>query len=163
MTGALRLVAWGLVVAAAAGALLVTVGVYVVHVDEPVDALPESIGSVLSLTRHNAVVALWPLALVALEWPRIPAARTVGDALAAGQVLLHGAILGSALAQQPDLWRFLPHLPFELGALALPVAAWITARRATTRTSTGLALTAATVVALVIIGAVVETYLVPLG
>lgn len=117
----------------------------------------------LALVRHNAVVALWPLALVWLGWPAIPVARTIGDALAAGQVLLHGALLGSALAQQPGLWRFLPHLPFELAALALPVAAWIAARHSGDVNPIRLAGTVVAVLALVLAAAVLETYLVPIG
>jgi hypothetical protein len=157
------MVAGGLVASAVAGAVLAAVGVEIIVVGAPHDALTAAPATVLALVRHNAVVALWPLALVWLGWPAIPVARTTGDALAAGQVLLHGAVLGSALAQQPGLWRYLPHLPFEFAALALPVAAWITARRSGEVNPTRLAGTVAAVLALVLAAAVLESYLVPIG
>ena len=163
MTVALRIVAGGLAASVVAGAVLAGVGVEVIVVGAPHDALTGAPATVLGLVRHNAVVALWPLALVWLGWPAIPVARTIGDALAAGQVLVHGAILGSALAQQPGLWRYLPHLPFELAALALPIAAWSAARRTGEVKPTRLAGIAVAVLALVLVAAVLESYLVPIG
>ena len=53
------------------------------------------------LVEHNALVALWPLALVALGWPELPGARTAGDLLIAAQLLAHGLLVGTALGQHP--------------------------------------------------------------
>lgn len=163
MTAALRMALLALTGAAAAGAAFALAGIDVVAVGEPHDALQNSAGTVASLARHNTAVVLWPLALVALGWGAIPVARTVGDALIAGQLLAHGAVLGNAVAQQPGLWRYLTHLPLELTALVLPVAAWIAARRGTPISRTGLAGIAGVVLALVVGAAACETYLVPLG
>ena len=162
MTAALRIAVLGLAAAAVAGAALARAGVEIVAVGEPYDALQNTAETVAMLARHNTAVMLWPVALVALGWAAIPVARHVGDALIAGQLLAHGAVLGSALAQQPGLWRYLTHLPLELAALIVPAAAWIAARRGTPITRTGLAGIAGVVVALVVAAAACETYLVPL-
>jgi hypothetical protein len=162
MTASLRIALLGLAVAAAAGAALAVAGIDVIAVGEPHDALANSAGTVAALVRHNAAAVLWPLALVALRWPAIPGAQVVGDALVAGQLLAHGAVLGSAVTQQPGLWRYLTHLPLELVALVVPVAAWIAARRGAGVTTRGLVGIAAVVLALVVVAAACETYLVPL-
>jgi hypothetical protein len=148
--------------AALVGALLEAAGVGGITVPAPRDALAARPGTALTLFAHNAGVALWPLALVALGWPALAWVRGVGDALVAGQLVGHGALLGSALAQQPELWRYLPHLPFELLALALPAAAWITARTSTRRPPTELVGVAAAVLGLLALAALLETYAVPL-
>ncbi len=163
MKASLQIASLGLVVATAAGAVLAIAGVELVDVGEPHDALTNTAGTVAALVGHNAVVVLWPLALVALGWPAIPVARAVGDALVAGQLLAHGALLGSALAQHHGLWRYLTHLPVELAALTLPAAVWVAARRGASVTSRGLAGTAAIVLTLVVAAAALETYLVPLA
>lgn len=162
MRASLRIAWLGLATPAAAGAALAALGIDVIAVGEPHDALANTAGTVAMLARHNAAVVLWPLALVALGWPAIPVARSIGDALVAGQLLTHGAVLGSALVQQPGLWRYLTHLPLEFAALAVPAAVWIAARQGTSMTRTALAGTAAVVLALVVAAAACETYLVPL-
>ena len=153
----------GLIAAAAVGAGLSCTGVRVLDAQRPHDALSTEPATVLDLLAHNARVALWPLLLVALAWSRMRITRLVGDALVAGHVLGHGALLGSALAQRPELWRYLPHLPFEWLAIALPVAAWSTARRGPGRPgSWGLVALATLVLVLLALAAIVETYAVPL-
>ena len=82
-------------------------------VDAPRDALQASPATAVDLLVHNTLVALWPLALVALDWPQLRGARTAGDVLVAGQLALHGLLVGAAVGQQPSLWRYLPHLPAE--------------------------------------------------
>lgn len=94
----------------------------------PRDALPAGPSTVLELLAQNAPVALWPLALVALGWPAIPAIRTLGDLLIIAQLLGHGLLVGAALAAHDGLWRYLPHLPLEWAAIAVPAGAWLTAR-----------------------------------
>lgn len=126
----------------------------------PHDALPASADSCAELLAHNAPVALWPLALVLLGWPALRGACLVGDALIAAQLLGHGLVVGVALASHADLWRYLPHLPLEWLAIALPASAWLDARRRTTR---GLLGTAAACAAALIGAAAIETYMVPLG
>jgi hypothetical protein len=151
-----------LTVAAGLGALLAQAGVRVITAPAPRDVLAATPRTVFELVAHNLPVALWPLALIALGWPALPGARRVGDALVAGQLLGHGAIAGNALAQQPGLWRYLPHLPVEWLALALPVAAWAQARAGRSFGAVGVVRVSGRVVALLVLAAIVETYLVPL-
>jgi hypothetical protein len=157
------LVALGvMLLAAGAGAGLAAVGVPVVSAPAPRDALHADLLTVVLLVGHNEPVALWPLALVALGWPRIRYVRVLGDALMIGQLAGHGALVGSAPAQHPELWRYLPHLPAEWLALALPVAAWAQARAGRCFGAAGVVAVAGRVVVLLVLAAVAETYLVPL-
>ena len=87
------------------------------------------------------LVALWPLALVRLRLAGDPGvARIVGDALdrraARSRTECSSA---DAVGQRPDLWRYLPHLPFEWLGLALPVAGWRLLAVASRRPATHLA------------------------
>ena len=145
-----------------AGLLAGRIGVRLSTIRPPRDALTAQPHTVLLLLAHNAPIALWPLALIALDWPRIPVARHVGDALIAGQLAGHGLFVGVAIAQQPTLWRYLPHLPLEWLALALPAAAWSAARRGTPVRREDAARIALVAVAVLAAAALVETYLVPI-
>jgi hypothetical protein len=148
--------------ATAAGAALASAGVRLVVARAPRDALQPSLDTASGLLAHNALVALWPLALVAIGWPALAGARLVGDALIAAQLLAHGLIVGSALAQHPDMWRYLPHLPLEWLALAIPAAAWLTTRAHPARpAATTVAVAAGACVAALLCAAALETYLVP--
>lgn len=133
-----------------------------VYVAAPHDALQASAATVLELVGHNALVALWPLALVAIGWPAIPIVRIVGDALVTGQLLAHGLLIGDAWAQHPHLWRYLPHLPFEWLALAAPSAGWLLARRGPAGAVRPCVPLAATSIAALVVAAVLETWAVPL-
>jgi hypothetical protein len=163
LPAAVTLAVAALIAAAAAGALLAAAGLSLVNAPVPRDALPATPRTAAELLVHNARVVLWPLALVWLDWPRHRLTRCAGDALAAGQLAGHGALVGAALAQQPELWRYLPHLPVEWLAIALPAAAWFSARarrdRPAGRVMLGLA---AAVMALLVVAAILETYAVPL-
>ena len=141
---------------------LATIGVDVIATGEPHDALPATPDTAAGLLAHNALVALWPLALIALVWPQLPSARRAGHALVAGQLVAHGLLVGNALGQHPALWRYLPHLPLEWLALATPAGAWLTASRDTPAPLPWLAHTAAAALGLLALAAIVETYLVPL-
>ena len=131
----------------------------------PHDALAARTSTALALLAHNTPVALWPLALSALGWHAFPVARTAGDVLITGQLVAHGLLVGSALGQHPAVWRYLPHLPLEWLALALPAGAWLTARTLpagpTAARFVGLALIAASCLAALAGAAAMETYLVP--
>jgi hypothetical protein len=161
VTAAARLSSSLLLLGGALGAGLAVLGVAVVVVGPPHDALADTPANAIALFRHNLPIDLWPLALVWLGWPAIPVARSVGDALVTGQLVWHGALLGSALAQQPALWRYLPHLPFEYTALALPTAAWWHARRTAKPAATTMLTLTLTVIGLLAAAAILETYLVP--
>jgi hypothetical protein len=114
--------------ATALGAGLAAFGVRVLTAPTPRDALAPTLQTAAELLGHNALVACWPLALVWIGWPGLAGARRLGDALVAAQLLAHGVLVGSALGQHPQLWRYLPHLPFEWLAITIPAAAWLTAR-----------------------------------
>jgi hypothetical protein len=147
------------------GVLAGVAGVQLIKVGTPHDALPASLSTARGLLAGNALVVLWPLALVALDWPRIPVARAIGDVVVAGQLLGHGLLVGDALGQRPGLWRYLPHLPIEWLAIALPVAAWLAARRDPTTQPRPSVLIAVGVLAALtlVLAAVYETYLVPIA
>jgi len=126
--------------------------------DAPRPALSGGAVATLELLAHNAPVALWPLALVLLGWHGIPVARRVGDGLIAAQLAIHGATIGAALATWPELARWLPHLPAEYAAIALPCAVWIAARRNGCPTPSQLALLASATLALLAFAASLETW-----
>ena len=143
----------------ATGALLAAAGLVELTSGAPRDALPARLEIVVDLAAHNALVALWPAGLIAVGWAAIPVARTVGDILVAGQLAGHGLLVGSALGTHPGLWRYLPHLPLEWLALALPAAAWATARR----NEPPLLIPTVLLTALLIAGAaLLETFAVPI-
>lgn len=136
-------------------------GAQLLHVGKPHDALHPTVATALDLLAHNALVALWPIALATLGWAVIPAARRVGDVLVGGQIALHGLLVGGALGQQRELWRYLPHLPFEWLGLALPAAGWLLSRHAGA-TPRRLSVLAAASIAALSVAAAVETWAVPL-
>jgi len=127
----------------------------------PRPTLARDTGAALGLLAHNAPVALWPLALLALDWHEIPLARRAGDGLIGAQLTVHGATVGAALATWPELVPWLPHLPAEYAAIALPAGAWIAARRRGGGGRHELALTAALVLVLLALAAALETWAVP--
>jgi len=129
----------------------------------PRDALPARPETLVELLAANVPVALWPLALVALGWPAMTGVRVAGDLLIAAQLLGHGLLVGAALATHPSLWRFLPHLPLEWAALAVPAGTWLAARLRPGRTDHRELMQAGLLTgALLIVAAAVETYAVPI-
>jgi hypothetical protein len=148
-------------VTTASGAVLGAAGIRVLTVAHPYDALKANLATATSLLAHNPAVALWPLALVALDWPRHRITRTAGDALIAWQLVAHGLVVGNALAQQPTVWRFLPHLPAEWLGLALPAAGWLLDRHTPISRRRLLSCAIGSLVALTT-AAAVETWVVPL-
>ena len=148
-------------VATATGAVLALAGMPIVQAGRPHDALTASATTAASLLAHNLPVALWPLALAALGWTRLAMTRKTGDVLSSGQLLLHGLMVGNALGQQPALWRYLPHLPFEWLGIAIPLAGWQLARNGQDEMRQTAYLTVVTVAAM-LIAACVETWAVPL-
>jgi hypothetical protein len=146
------------------GVLLGLAGVALIPAQAPRDALTANADTALTLLRLNAVVALWPIALLGLSWHRIPYIRHLGDALVRAQLLGNGLVAGDALGQHPGLWRYLPHLPLEWLALAIPVAAWVSAGRADLSCERRqLLVVAVSCLAVLSLAAVVETYLVPIA
>jgi hypothetical protein len=64
---------------------------------------------------------------------------------------------------QPETWRYLPHLPLEWLALAIPAAAWRTARGQARPGRLQLVGVAGCCVVVLAGAAVLETYLVPIA
>jgi hypothetical protein len=160
-TTSMVLCCFGLICASAlVGAVVVVSGIADVTARDPHDALPASADTVRSLLGHNALVALWPLGLVLIGWPGLRGTALVGDVLVGAQLVSHGYFLGALVAVQPDVWRFLPHLPVEWFALALPAAAWWAARRS--KPALGeLVRFGASCIAALVVAALIETYAVP--
>jgi hypothetical protein len=148
--------------AALLGAAAAAAGKRLVVVPTPSDALPATAATAVALFAHNAGVALWPLAITTLQWPRMRVVRELGDTLVGAQLVGHGALIGNAILQQPALWRYLPHLPAEWLGIALPCAAWVAARYEHELAARHHLRVAAISVALLAIAAVIETYLVPI-
>ena len=148
--------------ATALGALTVAAGADALRTPAPHDALDATLTTATELFAHNAIVALWPLALVAIGWPSLPVARRLGDALVAAQLLGHGLLVGGALASHPAMWRYLPHLPAEWLALAIPAGSWATARARPSGQPVHLVASALLTLAALFAAALLETYLVPL-
>jgi hypothetical protein len=152
--------------ATGAGAALTLAGIQLATTSAPRDALDPGAGTAVGLVAHNAAVALWPLALVLLGWPALPGVRRVGDGLIVAQLLTHGLLVGAALGEHHDTWRYLPHLPLEWLAIAAPAASWLTARTArlshpVMRRRVEPVLAGAGVLVVLLGAAAIETYLVP--
>jgi hypothetical protein len=156
----LTVAAAGLPVAAALGALAVLavpgLGL-ALYPHAPNGGLADDAQAALALVAHNAAVALWPLCLVALDWHRIPRVCRLGDGLVAAQLAVNGASVGAAFATWPELIRWLAHLPAEWSALAIPCAAWISARRQPPPTQRQLVAAAVATLALLLLAAALET------
>lgn len=162
MTAAIRNAYVWVWAATATGALVAAVtGAAVQHADKPHPVLSATLATALSLWIANALVAMWPLALVRLGWHELPAGRLVGDALVAGHLTVQGLLVGGALGQQPELWRYLPHLPFEWLGIATPAAGWLLARHGHANRAQLRALATASL-AVLGVAALVETWAVPL-
>jgi len=148
--------------ATALGALTVAAGADALRTPAPHDALDATLTTATELFAHNAIVALWPLALVAIGWPSLPVVRRLGDALVAAQLLGHGLLVGGALASHPAMWRYLPHLPAEWLALAIPTGSWATACTRPPGEPVHLGAAALLTLTALVAAALLETYLVPL-
>jgi hypothetical protein len=145
--------------ATAAGAALGFLGLRLLNAAVPYDALIASPQTVLALMAANALIASWPLALLAVGWHRVTSLAGVADVLVRGQLLGNGLVVGNAIAQHPNLIRYLPHLPLEWVALSAPVAAWLAARAGRPWPAAN---TVALTLAALLASGLVETYLVPL-
>jgi hypothetical protein len=131
----------------------------------PRDALHGSLGEIASLAAHNAGVALLPLGLLAIGWDQLRGVDHAGDALVAGMIIANGVSIGLGFARAGlELFAYLPHLPLEWAALALPAGAWVAFRAQPPRDrAQTLVYVAALTGLLVVVAAVVESLAVPVG
>jgi hypothetical protein len=151
------------VIASAALAALVAVAAGTSHAN-PHDAIDDSPGAVAALFAHNAAVAWIPLGLAALGWDRARSLHLTGDAVVLASLIANGAVVGYALARAgPELAAYLPHLPFEWTAIALPAGAWLCLRRGCPDPWALLLQTLALSAAALLVAALIEVYAVPLG
>lgn len=152
----------GLWAATALGAGLAAVGgPALLRVGTLRDALSPTLTTAVDLFGHNCVVAAWPLALVTVGWAGLRTAGVAVDILVATQVAVHGLLVGGAIGQRPELWRYLPHLPFEWLGIAVPAACWRLHRRGGGSSRATGASTAVSFSAL-LVAAALETWAVPL-
>ena len=103
--------------------------------------------------------------LAALGWDRSAGLALAGDLVVAASLIANGAVVGWALARTGlELAAYLPHLPFEWAALAIPAGAWLCLRRGAPPIAAALLLRALglTAVAL-LVAALLEVYAAPLG
>jgi hypothetical protein len=149
--------------ASAAVASLVAIAAGASHTN-PHDAIDDSPGAVAALFAHNAAVAWIPLGLAGLGWDRARGLQLTGDAVVLASLIANGGVVGYALARVgPELAAYLPHLPLEWAAIAVPAGAWRCLRRgypgprALLLQTLGLSATA------LVLAAVIEVYAVPLG
>jgi hypothetical protein len=78
---------------------------------------------------------------------------------------VNGGVVGYAAARSgAELARYLPHLPFEWGAIALAAGAWLCLRLGTASNRRSLLLRAALLCGTaLLVAALLEVYAVPLG
>ena len=131
----------------------------------PHDAISDSPGAVASLFAHNAWVAAIPLGLGGLAWDRTAYLDHLGDLVVTVSLIANGAAVGYAFARSgPELVRYLPHLPFEWGGIALSAGAWLSLRVSEPTDRTSLLLRAVALAAgALLVAAVLEVYAAPLG
>jgi hypothetical protein len=150
-------------IASAALATLIALAAGASHTN-PHDAIDDSPGAVASLFAHNAAVAWIPLGLAALGWDRERGLRLTGDAVVLASLIANGGVVGYALARvDPKLAAYLPHLPFEWTAIALPAGAWLCLRRAYPNRRALLLQTLRLSACALLLAALLEVYAVPLG
>jgi hypothetical protein len=130
----------------------------------PHDAIADSPGTVATLFAHNAAVAWIPLGLAAIGWDRTRGLQMTGDLVVLASLIANGAAVGYALSRTGfELVAYLPHLPFEWSAIALPAGAWLCLRRAYTQRRALLLRTLGLSAAALLLAAVIEVYAAPLG
>ena len=150
-------------IASAALATLIALAGAASHTN-PHDSIDDSPGAVAALFAHNAGVAWIPLGLAALGWDRARGLRLTGDAIVLASLIANGGVVGYALARVgPELAAYLPHLPVEWTAIALPAGAWLCLRRGYSNRRALLLQTLGVSACTLLLAALLEIYAVPLG
>ena len=120
-----------------------------------------TITAAAGLLANNVRCTCWPLLLLALGLSPLPWLRRLADIAVLGSVLANLVPAGVALATYGlPLVRFLPHLPFELWAIATGPGCWYLASRGRLH-GRGLAVAVALIPAALTVAAVLETWGVP--
>lgn len=79
---------------------------------------------VLELLIHNAAIAAIPGLLALIRWHTQPGWRRAGNVLIAALLAAQAVAIGLAIGAWPHVVQYLPHLPFELAALAAGAQVW---------------------------------------
>lgn len=120
-----------------------------------------TVAAAAGLLLNNLRSTGWPLLLLALGLGRLVWLRRLADVAVAGALLANLIPAGVALAAYGmPLVRFLPHLPFELWAIATGPACWYLASRGRLR-GAALTLAVASIPVALTIAAVLETWAIP--
>lgn len=126
-----------------------------------VRASPPTVAAAAGVLANNVRSTCWPLLLLALGLGRLAWLRRLADVAVAGSVLANLIPAGVALSTYGmPLVRFLPHLPFELWAIATGPGCWYLASRGRLH-GRGLALAIALIALSLTVAAVLETWGVP--
>ena len=122
---------------------------------------PPNVALLFSIAANNTLHSVWPLTLGLLDAQRRRVTRTIADALVLANLIVPGLLVGSALAAYgPRTLLYLPHVPVEFAGIAAGGAGWLVerGRPLTTRErAIGIGVT----VAVLLLAAAVEVYLVP--
>jgi hypothetical protein len=122
---------------------------------------PPTVLLVASIAAHNTLHSIWPLTLGLLDLQARRWTRAVADAMVIANLTVPGVLVGSALAAYgPRTLLYLPHVPIEFAGIAAGAGGWLIERdrRLTARErAIGIGVT----VAVLLLAATIEAYLVP--
>jgi hypothetical protein len=122
---------------------------------------PPNVALVLSIAANNTLHSVWPLTLGLLDTQARRWTRALADAFVIANLAVPGVLVGAAIATYgTQMLAYLPHVPVEFAGIAAGAAGWLIerGRPLTTRErSIGIGVT----VAVLLLAAAIEAYLVP--
>lgn len=122
---------------------------------------PPSLAGVLAIAANNTLRSLWPLSLGLIDAQRHRATRTLADMLVSANLLVPGLLVGACLAAYGTrTLPYLPHAPLEFAGIAVGASGWLHERDHSLTPRDRLRYGGAAVL-LLLVGATIETYLVP--
>jgi hypothetical protein len=122
---------------------------------------PPTVLLVASIAANNTLHSVWPLTLGLLDLQARRWTRALADAVVIANLIVPGLLVGSALAAYgPRTLPYLPHVPVELAGIAAGAAGWIVERDGWL-TARERAIEIGVTVAVLLLAASIETYLVP--
>jgi hypothetical protein len=129
----------------------------------PHATLHPSLGAIASILLNNLRVLAAPFILAAARFGATRTSRLTGDAIVATILASNAAAVGLALGRWRDaLIPFIPQLPIEYLAAAVAAAAWLDARRRTSRAGSQIAIASvAATIGLTAAAAAIEVLLTP--
>jgi hypothetical protein len=122
---------------------------------------PPNIALVLSIAANNTLHSVWPLTLGLLDLQARRWTRALADAFVIANLILPGLLVGSALAAYgPRTLLYLPHVPIEFAGIAAGASGWLV-KRDRHLTGRERILWIGATIALLLLAAAIEAYLVP--